>query len=89
MRDQHDANYSLVLAFDSDEPEFCRGFEAGRLWEQLKHDEDKIHQTIHATNAEMAMRMCESTGRSFTAEDLGNECHVDLLVAGVDEKSEI
>jgi hypothetical protein len=64
-----DAGFSLLLAFDSDDEEFCRGVEAGRLWEQLKTGEE-VHQTIHATNSEMAIRMCESLGREFSAEVL-------------------
>lgn len=63
--------HSLVLAFDTDDPEFCRGVEVGRLWEQLKTGEP-VQQTIHATNAEMAIRMCESLEREFSAETLDN-----------------
>lgn len=61
--------FGLALAFDSDDPEFCRGVEAGRLWEQLK-TEETVEQTIHATNAEMAIRMCEALDREFSAEEL-------------------
>lgn len=75
----HDkANYSLTLAFDSDDPEFIRGVEAGRLYEQLRGD-GEVHQSIHATNVEMAMRICEAHGRTFKAEDL-DERWVDLHV---------
>lgn len=71
-------NYSLVLPFDTDDPEFCRGVEAGRLWEQLKFGEE-VHQTIHATNSEMAIRMCEALNRTFSAEVL-DETWVELHV---------
>lgn len=64
-----DKSYSLVLAFDTDDPEFCRGVEAGRLWEQLKTGEG-VEQTIHASNSEMAIRMCEALEREFSAEVL-------------------
>ena len=63
------AGFGLVLPFDSDDAEFCRGVEAGRLWEQLKTGEP-VEQTIHATNAEMAIRMCEALDREFSAEEL-------------------
>jgi len=65
--------YGLILKFDSDDPEFARGFEAGRLWERMKNDRSDWSEVIHATNAEMAMRMCESEGRSFRADDLDDE----------------
>ncbi len=72
------ASFGLVLPFDTDDTEFVRGFEAGRLWEQLKSC-DEVHQTIHATNAEMAIRMCEEMDREFSAEVL-DETWVELRV---------
>jgi len=33
------ASFGLALPFDTDDTEFVRGFEAGRLWEQLKSGE--------------------------------------------------
>jgi hypothetical protein len=71
-------SYGLVLPFDTDDSEFCRGVEAGRLWEQLKFNEP-VQQTIHATNSEMAMRMCESLEREFSAEIL-DDTWVELTV---------
>jgi hypothetical protein len=73
--------FSLALAFDTDDPEFCRGVEAGRLWEQLKTGE-RVEQTIHATNSEMAIRMCEALEREFSAEVL-DETWVELRVEAV------
>lgn len=74
-----DASFSLVLAFDTDDPEFTRGVEMGRFWEQLKTGES-VDQTIHATNAEMAMRACEALEREFTAEAL-DDTWIELHVA--------
>jgi hypothetical protein len=73
-----ESDYSLLLAFDSDDEEFVRGFEAGRLCEQLR-GEDEVHQMIHAANAEMAMRMCEKEHREFSAEHVDDEW-IDLRV---------
>ena len=61
--------HGLLCPFDTDDPQFVRGFEAGRLWEQLD-DPDELQQTIHATNAEMAIRMCEAKNRTFHASEL-------------------
>jgi hypothetical protein len=66
-----DAVYGLILAFDSDDAEFTRGFEAGQLWERLERD-GYAGQLIHAENAEMVMRMAESKGLVFTAKDVGD-----------------
>lgn len=65
-----ETDFSLVLAFDAD-GEFVRGFEAGRLWTQLQDLEQRdelIGQPIHASNAEMVLRMGESLGLSIAAE---------------------
>lgn len=61
--------WTPVLAFDSDDPEFVRGFEAGRLWAQMDAGEP-MTATIHASNSEMVMRMAEVRGYRFTASDL-------------------
>lgn len=56
------------LAFDTDEPEFARGFEVGFLWGRMVH-ESEIVQTIHAENAEMVIRMAEAYDTwTFTGE---------------------
>lgn len=69
--------YQCVLKFDTDDSEFVRGFEVGRLWEMLKApvDEDPfiVGQLFHAVNAEMIIRMFESLGRT----DLRAEIHDD------------
>ncbi len=68
MSDVHDG-YNLILAFDSDEPEFRRGFEAALIyrdaWELPRGK--RFERQIHAENAEMVMRIAEATGCTFTA----------------------
>ena len=74
-----DAEYGLILPFDSDEPEFTRGFEAGALWERLKN-QPGFEGTVHAENAEMVMRIAEATGCEFSGEDVGDGwLHVRLI----------
>lgn len=65
-----DAEYGLVLPFDTDEREFTRGFEAGQLWERLERD-GHAGQLVHAENAEMVMRMAEAKGLEFSGHDAG------------------
>jgi hypothetical protein len=69
MDGQH---YALALAFDTDSPEFVRGVEIGRLWEQLKSDE-MVEQGVRTDNAEMILRIAEATGRALRCEELNNE----------------
>lgn len=68
------SGHLCLLKFDTDDAEFARGFEAGRLWALLRRGEDEeIVECIHASNAEMAMRLAEGTGRTVNAIDLGND----------------
>lgn len=73
MEDGNEPEFKLVLAFDSDHPEFTRGFEAGMLYMSMgdKHV-TKINQLIHDENAEMVIRMSEALGWDFVAQDMDN-----------------
>jgi hypothetical protein len=63
-----------LLSYDSDELEFARGFEAGRLWALLDGSrETEITQYVRVTNVEMVMRMAETTGRRAQSTELGGE----------------
>lgn len=64
--------YSLLLAFDSDKPEFGRGFEAGRIWGLLSSSDEPMTHVLHVNNAEMVLRMAEATGRAAQGEELGD-----------------
>lgn len=62
--------HALLLPFDTDAPEFARGFEAGRLWALLNHEEGEVEAILHASNAEMLMRMGEALERVVVGEEL-------------------
>lgn len=69
-RDGH--RWGLVLAFDTDDPEFTRGVEAGIIWAHL--ETYRCHEGIVSNaNAEMVIRMAEARGMPFHAEELGDE----------------
>jgi hypothetical protein len=71
--DEAEPEYGLLLAFDSDDPEFTRGFEIGQLWERLSRD-GFLHQPLaHASNAEMFMRIAEAKSLPFSAETINDE----------------
>lgn len=53
-------SFSLILPFDTDNHDFVRGFEAGRIWTLMEENPDKLPGLIfHANNSEMIMRMIE------------------------------
>lgn len=60
--------HSLLLPFDTDEPEFARGFELGRLWATLRtNPAEEIEELVHSNNAEMALRMAEALERDVSS----------------------
>lgn len=72
--------FQPVLPFDTDDPEFVRGVEVGRLWEMLQHHDGEFVQEFHATNAEMVLRMAEATARDVTAEEMDGDTWMLLKV---------
>lgn len=77
------ANHSCLLPFDTDDAEFSRGFEAGRLWALLRASDDEVVETVHAANAEMVLRLGEATGRHVRAVDLDDNW-IEATFAEVD-----
>lgn len=63
--------FGCILPFDTDDPEFARGFEAGRLWSLLsERRDDPVEEMAHASNAEMFLRIGEALGRPVRSEEL-------------------
>jgi hypothetical protein len=63
----------MLLPFDSDNAQFARGFELGRIWALLRSDpEEPVEEYAHASNAEMLLRMAEATERDVRSEELGD-----------------
>ncbi len=61
--------FELLLPFDTDNIEFARGFEAGRIWTLMDENPDKLTGLIfHAENSEMILRMIEKKGLSLKAK---------------------
>ena len=66
-----DLRHSLLLTFDTEDPEFARGFEAGRVWTALiANPDDEVSEIVHGSNAEMFLRMAEHLSRSVTSVEL-------------------
>lgn len=66
-----DPALQLLLRFDNDEPAFARGFEAGRLWHELRGREpDELIGHVHGENLEMLLRVAEATGYVLRTQDV-------------------
>lgn len=59
-----------MLAFDTDAPEFARGFEAGALWSDLKVSDEALEALVHTSSVEMVLRMGEALGRHVVGEEI-------------------
>lgn len=74
MDEHHDVHepgrHALLLSFDTDDREFARGFEAGRVWATLQESAAPIEVIVHASNTEMVLRMAEALGRTADGEQL-------------------
>lgn len=70
MSSHESDGFDPLLAFDSDDPQFARGFECGRIWTLLTTEGAEVlgGQPFHATNVEMVLRMVEAAGAELTAE---------------------
>jgi hypothetical protein len=75
--------HTCLLPFDTDDAEFVRGFEAGRVWALLRGVGDEVVETVHANNAEMMLRLGEATGRRVRAVDL-DENWIEVSFAEVE-----
>lgn len=65
--------YRIVLPFNKDDdPKFTLGVEVGLAHGHLWSSPDEMSITMHVENAEMALRLAESTGRQLQTEELGN-----------------
>jgi hypothetical protein len=62
-----------LIAFDTNDAEFVRGFEIGRLWTILRTEPGVVEEYLRATNIEMALRLAESTGRRVRSTELSDQ----------------
>jgi hypothetical protein len=58
-----------VLPFDTDDPEFGRGFEVGQMWSSLPGQRSFV---VHISNAEMVVRLAEYFGLTARSNELGD-----------------
>ena len=64
------SGHACLLPFDTDDAEFVRGFETGRLWALLQGTDDEVVETVHAANAEMILRLGEAAERHVQSVEL-------------------
>jgi hypothetical protein len=77
------SGHACLLPFDTDDAEFARGFETGRLWALLNSTDEEVVETVHAANAEMILRLGEATGRHVRSVEL-DENWIEVTFTEVD-----
>lgn len=65
--------FGLVLSFDSDDPEFTRGFACGQAWQLLEMGEPYVEMTITSDNLYMFITMADAKGYLIEMEETGKE----------------
>jgi hypothetical protein len=79
--------HALLLPFDTDHPEFARGFEAGRVWALLQHQPDEeVDVVLHTSNAEIGIRMAEATRRRVRGEESHDGHWITLSFEAAEEE---
>lgn len=63
--------FGLVLPFDSDDPEFIRGFACGQTWQLLEMGEPYVETTITSDNLYMFVTMADTKGYHIEMEETG------------------
>ncbi|HXQ35928.1 MAG TPA: hypothetical protein VN843_18070 [Anaerolineales bacterium] len=61
-----------ALTFPTDDLMFALGFEAGRMWAEIRAapDYDEIDVIVHIENAEILLRISEATRRPLRIKEL-------------------
>lgn len=65
--------FGLVLPFDTDDPEFTRGFVCGQAWQLLELGEPYVEMTITSDNLYMFITMADAKGYLIEMEETGKE----------------
>jgi len=73
--------WEFLLEFVDQSESFAHGFEAGRIWQGLIENPNEQNYTIHAANAELMLRISESTGRGLTWTELSDDKWVVVTFA--------
>lgn len=76
--DEEGVSYHLLLPFDTDNPEFARGWEAGRMYEQVRSWADdtagyRLQIQAHWSNAEIAMRIGGLDSLTVSVEQIDDD----------------
>lgn len=81
--------FEPLLEFPNGSKDFVLGFEAGRLWEQLKWAVDAgecFEQSFHSANAEIVLRMCDHLHVTHRAEIIDDVWIHGYFEAGVHQQ---
>ncbi len=62
------ADRILQLKFDTDNPDWILGFEAGNLWQRLQNGDTFDHHPFHTANIRIIKRMCTVLGCDYTID---------------------
>lgn len=68
----NEPKYELVIQFEDHSASFVHGFEAGRVWQQMKDRIPVIKETVSHTNTDLFGQMATRCDYKLSLTDLGN-----------------
>lgn len=69
--EEEEGTWGLVLPFDTDDPEFTRGFTCGMIWQLMELDTPGIELTVSSNNVWMCAQMADAGGYLLEAKETG------------------
>lgn len=71
VKDEEEGTWGLVLPFDTDDPEFTRGFTCGMIWQLMELDTPGIELSITSDNLFMCSQMADVKGYLLEMKETG------------------
>jgi hypothetical protein len=65
--------YKLALAFLDSSPSFAHGFEAGKLYQQMRDRQPKIENYYQTGNLEQIKLMCQELGYAIVSLNIADD----------------
>ena len=74
------AQHRLILEFLNESPDFAYGFEAGKLYQQMKSGQRSIEGIYHRVNTDQICLMARTLGYSVTSLKLLDEHWISVIM---------
>lgn len=74
------SEYRLIVKFLNESPDFAFGFEAGKIYQQMRARQCSIEGVYHRVNADQICLMAKALGYSVTSLKLLDETWISVTM---------